>query len=88
MPYQPDLTPKHETRPTREQIERRAFEIYEARGRQDGQDLEDWVLAEQELMAGANPAASGPAGRPQPPGSRTQAVLSEEPGTERHSRKR
>ncbi|HLZ33653.1 MAG TPA: DUF2934 domain-containing protein [Nitrospira sp.] len=30
-------------------IAQRAYELYEQRGRQDGQDLEDWLKAEQEL---------------------------------------
>jgi hypothetical protein len=32
-----------------EQIRRRAFEIFEQRGREDGHDLEDWLQAESEL---------------------------------------
>ena len=32
-----------------EDIARRAFELYEARGRQNGHDVEDWLQAEQEL---------------------------------------
>jgi len=32
-----------------EDISKRAFELYEARGCQDGHDLEDWLQAEQEL---------------------------------------
>lgn len=34
-----------------EEIRRRAYEIYEARGRQDGMDQEDWAQAEEEVMA-------------------------------------
>ena len=30
-------------------IAQRAYELYEQRGRQDGQDLEDWLNAEHEL---------------------------------------
>jgi Protein of unknown function (DUF2934) len=30
-------------------IRERAYEIYEARGREDGHDLEDWFLAELEV---------------------------------------
>lgn len=41
--------------PTREQIEVRAYEIYENRGRQDGRDIEDWLAAENEL--GKRPAS-------------------------------
>jgi hypothetical protein len=32
-----------------EDVARRAFELYEARGCQNGHDLEDWLQAEQEL---------------------------------------
>ena len=35
--------------PTREQIEARAHELYLQRDRKDGQDLEDWLVAEKEL---------------------------------------
>lgn len=35
--------------PMREQIARRAYEIYEQRGREDGRDMEDWLAAEGEL---------------------------------------
>lgn len=34
-----------------EDIARRAYEIYEARGGMGGSALEDWVLAEQELAS-------------------------------------
>jgi hypothetical protein len=30
-------------------IAQRAYELYEQRGRQDGQDVEDWLKAEHEL---------------------------------------
>jgi len=33
----------------RERIERRAYELYVERGREDGKDLQDWFAAEQEL---------------------------------------
>ena len=32
-----------------ERIARRAYELYELRGRQEGRDVEDWVKAEQQL---------------------------------------
>jgi hypothetical protein len=35
--------------PSREDIERRAFQIYMARGRQPGSEIEDWFAAEKEL---------------------------------------
>ena len=34
-----------------ERIARRAFEIYEARGGADGQDVDDWLQAEQQIDA-------------------------------------
>jgi hypothetical protein len=36
--------------PTEEEIARRAYALYEARGREDGHDLDDWLHAEQELL--------------------------------------
>jgi hypothetical protein len=33
-----------------EQIRRRAYEFYEAQGREDGQDLNDWLRAEAEIV--------------------------------------
>jgi Protein of unknown function (DUF2934) len=32
-----------------EQIRRRAYELYEQRGRDDGRELEDWLQAESEV---------------------------------------
>ncbi len=32
-----------------EQIRQRAYELYEARGREDGYDFDDWLLAEAEV---------------------------------------
>ena len=32
-----------------EQIRRRAYELYEQRGRDDGHELDDWLTAESEL---------------------------------------
>jgi HSP20 family molecular chaperone IbpA len=36
-------------REVQESVARRAYDFYEARGRHDGQDLEDWFRAEREL---------------------------------------
>jgi outer membrane protein TolC len=33
-----------------EQLRRRAFELYEQRGREGGHDLDDWLQAESELV--------------------------------------
>lgn len=43
------------TLPTKEQISQRAYEIYVARGCEDGHDLSDWVEAERELSASSEP---------------------------------
>jgi len=32
-----------------EQVRRRAFELYEQHGKEDGHDLDDWLQAESEL---------------------------------------
>jgi hypothetical protein len=36
-------------RPSRDEIARLAYERYDARGRRDGLDLDDWLSAEQQL---------------------------------------
>lgn len=38
-----------QTFPTKKQIDARAYELYLKRGYQDGHDIEDWLIAEQEL---------------------------------------
>jgi hypothetical protein len=38
--------------PTRAEVARRAYSLYEARGCADGHDVEDWVLAERQLQRG------------------------------------
>jgi hypothetical protein len=35
--------------PTEQQIQQRAYELYEQRGRTDGHDLDDWLQAESEI---------------------------------------
>ena len=45
------------TKPTRypdtqEELRRRAYKLYELRGRENGHDLEDWLQAELELRHG------------------------------------
>jgi hypothetical protein len=35
-----------------DQIRRRAYELYEARGQEGGHDVEDWLQAEAEIIAG------------------------------------
>jgi hypothetical protein len=40
---------KPSSQPTREDIERRAYEIYLERGGTEGSEMGDWLQAEQEL---------------------------------------
>ena len=35
--------------PSRDEIARLAYHLYETHGRRDGQDVDDWLAAEQEL---------------------------------------
>ena len=37
-------------RPTHQEIAARAYQLYVARGRQDGHEVDDWLQAEYELM--------------------------------------
>jgi hypothetical protein len=37
-------------RPTRDEVARLAYNRYAANGRKDGNDIEDWLLAERELV--------------------------------------
>jgi len=38
------------TEDLKERIRQRAYELYEAREKQDGHELDDWLLAESEVM--------------------------------------
>ena len=48
----PDTEPQitREVQPLTEQIRQRAYELYELRGRADGHELDDWLLAESQLI--------------------------------------
>jgi hypothetical protein len=50
-PEEPSLpVPEQDLRDQRqERIAARAFELYEARGGENGQDLDDWLQAEQQI---------------------------------------
>ena len=50
----PAKTPPAKAVPTREEIARRAFEIYMGRGQVSGREVEDWAQAERELIAEAH----------------------------------
>src|SRR5438445_1712760 len=46
-----ELSETKEKLPTRQQIERRAYEIYANRGGQSGNEMADWLAAEKELTS-------------------------------------
>jgi hypothetical protein len=41
-----------------EEISARAYQLYEARGREEGHDLEDWLQAEMEITAKKSKSAA------------------------------
>ena len=45
--------------PTKDQVERRAYELYLERGCADGHDLADWFAAERELFGFSQTPVSG-----------------------------
>jgi DUF2934 family protein len=47
-----------EPRTTEEKIRARAYELFEARGREEGHDLEDWFRAEEETTDRKNTSAA------------------------------
>ena len=48
----PDNTPATQIYPgIEEEIRRRAYELYEQRGRQDGMQEQDWARAETEILS-------------------------------------
>jgi len=49
MPVRQNIQPTQSGNGLDEQIRRRAYELYEARGREDGHDVEDWLHAESEI---------------------------------------
>jgi hypothetical protein len=44
----------------RERLAARAYELYLARGGSDGQDMEDWLVAERELLGSRDQASKQP----------------------------
>ena len=45
-------------------VARRAYEIYQRRGGNDGADLDDWLAAERELKPGPSDVTRPPAAKP------------------------
>ena len=52
---------RRNTEALNDEIARRAYELYEARGYVDGFDVDDWLLAEQDIV-GSTPAGKAAAG--------------------------
>jgi len=48
----PSSSATNDKQELREQVIQRAYELYEARGREDGHDVEDWLQAEGEILQG------------------------------------
>lgn len=51
MPFAPEAGAGQLQAGTEAEIRRRAYELYEARGRQEGFDREDWTQAEAEVLS-------------------------------------
>ncbi len=64
--------------PSRDEIERRAYELYEQRGCEDGHDEEDWFAAEREL-------SEQPAAEPSESGSRIKTAVNQAMQQKSHS---
>ena len=47
----PQGTATDDSQDLKSQIRQRAFELYQARGREDGHELDDWLLAEEEITS-------------------------------------
>ena len=45
----PQATETEDPQGLKSQIRQRAFELYQERGREDGHQLDDWLLAEEEI---------------------------------------
>jgi uncharacterized protein (DUF2249 family) len=43
------VTSDHDPQELEHQIRQRAYELYEARGREDGHELDDWLRAKEEI---------------------------------------
>ena len=48
-PRKPSATATNEPEDLESQVRQRAHELYEARGRLDGHEVEDWLRAEEEI---------------------------------------
>jgi Protein of unknown function (DUF2934) len=53
------------TRVSAEAVSRRAYSLFQARGGEHGHDVEDWLLAETELLNGINTEIASTFAKPQ-----------------------
>ena len=59
LPKKPMVNAPVESHPNlEEEIRRRAYELYEERGREDGHDVDDWLHAEAEIGTGVRAVAA------------------------------
>ncbi len=62
MPYETERKPTSITQQSHtlveEQIQRRAYELYQARGAEPGHELDDWLRAEDEVRRKARTTAA------------------------------
>jgi hypothetical protein len=47
-----------------EAVSRRAYDLFQARGKEHGHDVEDWLVAEAELLDRANTQIASPFAEP------------------------
>ncbi len=50
-PKKPPATVANDPEELERQIRQRAYELYQERGREDGNELEDWLRAEEEITS-------------------------------------
>jgi Protein of unknown function (DUF2934) len=55
------------TRVSAEAVSRRAYSLFQARGSEHGHDVDDWLLAETELLNGINTEIVSPFAKSQRP---------------------
>jgi hypothetical protein len=72
--------PNSDSSPTQDQIARRAYEIFEQRGRPAGCDLEHWLEAERQLQTEAQSrAARAPQAQPASASKEPRRVQARQP---------
>jgi DUF2934 family protein len=57
-PKKSPATVTSDTQELESQIRERAYELYEARGRENGHEVEDWLRAEEEITEKVRPIAA------------------------------